>query len=131
MKFKNIRLNFTITNNMLNNLTRIAAAKEIIDHAFILPQWELKLRKEALILDAHHSTRIEGNTLTFEEVSKLAQGRKIMASRREKDEVLNYLSVLTSLEKYSKMKLASPLLKKIHKIVTQNTLEKPEYCGKY
>ena len=68
-------LTYAITNGILHDLKSIAAAKQIIDSAFILPQWEVKLRETALLSDAHHSTSIEGNTLTLEQVSRLAKGR--------------------------------------------------------
>ncbi|GAJ19318.1 unnamed protein product, partial [marine sediment metagenome] len=35
---------------------------------------EVKLRREAIIKMAHHSTSIEGNPLTFEQVKKLLIG---------------------------------------------------------
>ena len=99
---KAVKLNFTITPAILDGIKKISAAKEIIDNAYILPQWEIKLREDALLSDTHHSTKIEGNTLTLEQVSRLAKGRSVMASRKEKQEVLNYLHVLSSIEKYSK-----------------------------
>jgi Fic family protein len=46
-----------------------------------------------LIRAAHASTAIEDNPLTLKEVSNLAQGRKVTAAKRAKQEVLNYLNV--------------------------------------
>lgn len=60
----------------------------------------MALRREALIRTTYASTAIEGNFLTLEEVSKLVKGRKITATRRAKQEVLNYLKVLENIEKY-------------------------------
>ena len=84
---------FTITFKILNNLTKTAAAKAVIDNAYI----KVALRRQALILNAHASTAIEGNPLSLEEVSELAKGRDIMATRKAKDKALNYLKVLESL----------------------------------
>ena len=56
------------------------------------------LKEDVKIKEA--STAIEGNPLSLEEVSKLAQGRKVTATRRAKQEVLNYLNVLENIEKY-------------------------------
>jgi len=72
----------------------ISSAREIILNAYLVPKWEISLRRDALIRAAHASTAIEGNPLTLEEVSQLAQGRKITATRKAQQEVLNYLRVL-------------------------------------
>ena len=69
-------------------------------NAYLVPKWEVSLRREALIRATHASTAIEGNPLTFEEVSQLALGRKVTATRRAKQEVLNYLNVLEHIERY-------------------------------
>ncbi|MDW7727954.1 MAG: hypothetical protein SCH70_12745 [Candidatus Methanoperedens sp.] len=63
-------------------------------NAYLVPKWEVSLRREALIKAAHASTAIEGNPLTLEEVSQLAQGRKVTATRKAQQEVLNYLRFL-------------------------------------
>ena len=47
-------------------------------------------------------TSNRGNSLTLEEVSKLAQGRKVTATRRAKQKVPNYLNVLKNIDKYQK-----------------------------
>jgi len=40
---------FTITNKVLNNLTDIATARGIILNSPLIPQWEVSLRKDAII----------------------------------------------------------------------------------
>ena len=92
--------NFKYNQRIVNNLLKITQARETILSAKLIPKWEVSLRRDALIRSAHASTAIEGNKLTLEEVSQLAQGRKITATRKEKQEVLNYLQVLTNIEKY-------------------------------
>ncbi len=91
---------FNYTHKIVNNLVEITSARELILNAYLVPKWEISLRREALIRAAHASTAIEGNPLSLEEVSKLAQGRKVTATRRTKQEVLNYLNVLENIEKY-------------------------------
>ena len=71
---------YTITHPILNHLTQIARAREVIAHAHLIPKWEISLRRDALIRQAHASTSIEGNPLTLQQVSDLARGRKIMAT---------------------------------------------------
>ena len=115
---------FKYTHRTVNNLTKITQAREVILNAKIIPKWEISLRREALIRSAHSSTAIEGNKLTLEEVSQLALGRKIMATRKEKQEVLNYLNVLQNIKDYQNDgKITEKLLLKLHKDITKETLD--------
>jgi len=124
--------NFKYTHKIVNNLVKIASAREIILNSYLIPKWEVSLRREALIRAAHASTAIEGNPLTLEEVSQLAQGRKIMATRKAKQEVLNYIKVLENIEKYPDQGLITErILLDLHNDVTRETLENPEYEGQY
>ena len=117
---------FKYTHRTVNNLTKITQAREVILNAKIIPKWEISLRREALIRSAHSSTAIEGNKLTLEEVSQLALGRKIMATRKEKQEVLNYLNVLQNIKDYQNDgKVTEKLLLKLHKDITKETLDLP------
>jgi Fic family protein len=117
---------FTYNQRIVNNLLKITQARDIILNAKIIPKWEISLRREALIRSAHSSTAIEGNKLTLEEVSQLALGRKIMATRKEKQEVLNYLNVLQNIQDYQNDgKVTEKLLLKLHKDITKETLDLP------
>ena len=68
-------------------LTAIAEAKGIIDRAKILPQQELRLRRQAIIRMTHHSTEIEGNGLDIKQVEALYAKKKIDAPDRDIYEV--------------------------------------------
>ena len=61
---------FTYTTHIVNNLLKITSAREIILHAYLVPKWDVALRKEALVRTAHSSTSIEGNRLTEELLTK-------------------------------------------------------------
>ncbi|MCD6124121.1 Fic family protein [bacterium] len=124
--------NFSYTHNIVNNLVEITSARELILNAYLVPKWEISLRREALIRAAHASTAIEGNPLTLEEVSQLARGRKVVAARRAKQEVLNYLNVLEHIEKYQENGIVKEEhILNLHKDITKETLENPEWEGKY
>ncbi|MBI2342881.1 MAG: Fic family protein [Deltaproteobacteria bacterium] len=121
---------YQISDKIVNHLTEIAVAREIVEKARLVPKWEIFLRREALIHSAHSSTHIEGNSLTLEEVSQLALGREISAIRKDKQEVLNYLQVLSNLEKYiPKEKFAIQLILQIHKDLVKKTLNRSEDEG--
>ena len=124
--------NFNYTNKIVKNLVDIASAREVVLNSYLIPKWEVSLRKDALIRATHASTAIEGNPLTIEEVSQLAGGRKVMAARKAEVEVLNYLRVLEKIEKYmEKEKITEKSILKLHKDISREILENPEYEGRY
>ncbi|HDI82272.1 MAG TPA: hypothetical protein ENF18_00590, partial [candidate division WOR-3 bacterium] len=132
MREKVFKPKFRYTHEIVNNLIEITSAREIILNAYLVPKWEVSLRREALIRATHASTAIEGNPLTLEEVSRLAQGRKVTATKRAKQEVLNYLNVLENIEKYQeKGRIEEKHILSLHKAITKDTLENPEWEGKY
>ena len=123
---------FTISRKILANLTQIAAAREVILHAYLVPRWEVELRKEALVRSAHSSTSIEGNRLSRDQVSELAAGRKIMAGRKDRQEVQNYLHVLGHLAGYSeKGRITEGSILGIHRDLTKEVLDDSRDCGTY
>ena len=123
---------YSITPDILNNLIKTAEAKAVVDNAYLVPKWEVVLRREALIKNAHASTAIEGNPLSLEQVSELAMGRDIMATRKAKAEVLNYLKVLEDLPGLAEDgKITEKVILKIHRLLTKDVLENPEDSGVY
>ncbi|MBI2472718.1 MAG: Fic family protein [Planctomycetes bacterium] len=124
--------NFQYTHKIVNSLTQISAAREIILSSPLVPKWEVTLRREAIIRSAHSSTSIEGNRLSLEQVSDLAYGREVMATRKDKQEVLNYLGVLENTDKLTDgKKITEKNILNIHKKLTQGTLDNPSDCGTY
>ena len=106
------------------------AGREIIEQAKLIPKWELKLKKEARIHNAHSSTSIEGNNLTLDQVAALAEKKDVTAMAKDKDEVLNYLKALDSIPKYAGKKIINTeLLLKAHKTLTFGTLRDQKDCG--
>ncbi|GAH26075.1 unnamed protein product, partial [marine sediment metagenome] len=70
---------------------------------------------------AHHSTSIEGNPLTLEQVKKLLIGNKIAAWEKDKNEVLNYVRVLEYIDKLGEKKvkeITEDIILKIHQLNT-------------
>lgn len=123
---------FRYTHKIVNLLTKISTARELIFNSPLIPKWEVTIRKEAIIHSAHSSTSIEGNRLSLEEVSELSQGREVTASRKDKQEVLNYLNVLEGLGKLTDGKqITEKNILNIHKMVTKDTLENSADCGIY
>jgi Fic family protein len=121
---------YTITDKILNNISQITAARTVIEHSKLIPKWELSLKREARIHNAHSSTSIEGNRLTFEQVKALAEKKEVIVSSKDKQEVLNYLEALDEIPKYAaKKSINTELFLNIHKTVTKATLKDPKDCG--
>lgn len=124
--------NYKITDKILHHITEITLANEFIKNAQLIPKWEISLRRDALIHSAHSSTHIEGNSLSLEEVSQLALGRDISAIRKDKQEVLNYLNVLSNIKKYCPEKKCSiNQLLRIHNDIVKKTMNRSEDEGEF
>lgn len=126
------RPNFSYNDRIVNNLLEIHSIKDFIVNAPLVVEMEVSLKKDALLKSAHHSTAIEGNPLTLNQVSKLAKGIKINAKRKAKQEVLNYLKVLENLDKYSENgKITENTILQLHEDITHYTLEYTYLEGHY
>jgi len=121
---------FTITSKILNNLTKIAEIKAIVERSKILPKRESLLRRSAVIKMAHTSTSIEGNLLAEFEVEKVLSGKKISASQKQIAEVINFEKALVALNNLSQDK-RFPQKKDIftlHKFVIKGLVD-DQKCG--
>lgn len=121
---------YSLTNSITSNIALIAEAKNFIEKAKIIPTSEIKLQKMALIRMSQGSTAIEGNILNQKQVENILANKKIDAPNRDIFEVKNYLSALKYIASFVKKnrKISSKTILKIHRLVTQNTLD-PEYSG--
>jgi Fic family protein len=121
---------YTITDKILNNLTAIAAAREVIEQAHLVPKWEAKLRRQALLRNTHSSTAIEGNKLTLEQVEALAEGKDVAAISKDRKEALNYLEALENIPSFTekgKFKIAGLL--NIHRMITRDVMQNSTDSG--
>ena len=123
---------YTVTDKILNNLTVIASSREFIEQAYLVPKWEAKLRRQALLHNTHSSTAIEGNKLSLEQVEALAEGKDIIATNKDKQEVLNYLEALEkipALAEKGKIRVADML--NIHRIITKDVMQNSADSGAF
>lgn len=142
--------NFNITNNLLTYVSRIEAAKALIDNAALVPAWEAKFRDDAMSRTVHYGTKIEGNDLTQEQADQLvkldiqdgfqdsktaAERAGIIARERDVQEVINYRQVLEWINNWQDYisdpkALNEGILKQLHKLTMQRLID-PEYIGNY
>ncbi len=121
---------YIITDKTLNNLTHTASAREIIEQSHLVPKWEAKLRRQAILHNTHSSTAIEGNKLTLEQVEALAGGKDVIATKKDKQEVLNYLEALEKIPRLAKkghIKIDDLLA--MHRMIAKGTLENESDSG--
>lgn len=126
---------FTITNEILANIGLIEAAREVIENAPLIPLYESRFVKDALVRTVHYGTHLEGNDLTIGEVKRTIEGETIIARERDIQEVINYRNVVSFIEQAGrsqneKKKYAEAMLKKIHSLTCQRLL-KEEQTGAY
>ena len=61
---------FRITNRMTTELTRIERARGFLEAARLSEDWLATMRSRAFLLEAHHTTHIEGTRLTLEQAER-------------------------------------------------------------
>jgi Fic family protein len=82
---------FTITNRMTAAITRIERARGFLEAAQLSDDWVREMGDRALILEAHHTTHIEGTRLTFDQSERLWRGEAVPeADPDDVRELLNY-----------------------------------------
>ena len=82
---------FLITNSIARDLTTIERARGFFQAATLSDQWIARMSERALLLEAYHSTHIEGTQLTFEQSEILLAGGTVEgASPDDVRELLNY-----------------------------------------
>ena len=81
-----------------------------------------ELRRHAVARSVHYSTRIEGNTLTLEQVKSLLRGRQIAAPVSQQQEALNYREAMQYVQVVANApspRISEETVKTIHFLVTK------------
>ena len=82
---------FTITNAIAAALTRIERARGFLEAATLSDEWVRAMGERALLLEAHHTTHIEGTQLTLDQAERLMMGESVPeADPDDARELLNY-----------------------------------------
>lgn len=82
---------FTITNLIANTLTTIERARGFLEAAVFSEEWLAKMQNNALVLEAHYTTHIEGTQLTLDQSKQLWAGQHIRGvNPDDRKELLNY-----------------------------------------
>jgi Fic family protein len=115
---KNFKPIFTITNPITAGLTRIERARGFLEAASLSENWVREMGNRALVLEAHHTTHIEGTRLTLEQAERLWQGDSVPeADPDDVKELLNYRKAFDFVSEYVKSgdQITEGLVREIHK----------------
>jgi Fic family protein len=108
---------FTITNPIAAALTRIERARGFLDAAKLSEEWIRRMGERALVLEAHHTTHIEGTELTLEQSERLLAGQDVPdVDPDDVRELLNYRGAFEFVSGYlgSGGPITEALIREIH-----------------
>jgi len=125
---------FTITNGITANLTRIERAVGFMSAARLSDDWIRDMQANALTLEAHHTTHIEGTQLTLEQATQLLAGQTIPeADPDDVRELLNYQIAFDLVAEYvgSDEPITEALIREIHKRLVKDVRGGSATPGQY
>lgn len=109
---------FTITNRITNSLTQIERARGFLEATTLSSEWIQEMRARAVLLEAHHTTHIEGTRLSLEDAERLWAGEKVPeADPDDVRELLNFRKAFDLVAEYlnSGEPISEGLIRQIHK----------------
>lgn len=108
----------SITNQIANDLTAIERARGFLEAATLSDEWVAKMQNQALILEAHHTTHIEGTQLTIEQSEQIWKGQHLdEVNPNDARELLNYRKAFNLVASYvgAGEPITEGLIREIHK----------------
>lgn len=125
---------FTITNAIAAALTQIERARGFLEAATLSEEWVRSMGERALVLEAHHTTHIEGTQLTLEQSERLMAGETVPeADPDDARELLNYRSAFEFVSEYleSGAPVTEGLVREIHKRLVEGVRGGAAAPGQY
>ena len=125
---------FTTTHAITAALTRIERARGFLDAAKLSEDWIGRMQRRALVLEAHHTTHIEGTQLTLEQSERILAGKKVQGARPDDaKELLNYKKAFELVSDYleSGEPITEALIRQIHKRLVQSVRGNKASPGEY
>jgi Fic family protein len=109
---------FTISIPVATALTAIERTRGFLEAAQLSKDWIAKMQARALILEAHHTTHIEGTHLSLDQSERLIAGEKISnVDSEDVKELLNYRRAFDFVSDYvfSGGLITEGLIREIHR----------------
>ena len=110
---------FTITPRINKALVEIERVRGFLDAVKLKDDWIVDMQREALILEAHHSTHIEGTALSLEQAQDILEGKKLKGINMDDErELLNYKKAMDFISKYlgKDDPITVGIIRELHKI---------------
>ena len=125
---------FRITNTVAGDLTRIERARGFLEAARLSEDWIAGMQQRALVLEAHHTTHIEGTELTLGQSERLLAGEKLSGVKADDArEVINYRQAFDLVADYlgSGEPVTEGLIREIHKRLVRGVRGNTASPGEY
>lgn len=125
---------FTITNKITTGLTQIERARGFLEAATLSEDWVREMGRRALVLEAHHTTHIEGTRLTLDQAERLWEGGSVPeADPDDAREFLNYRKAFDFVSEYlaSGDPITEGLIREIHKRLVEGVRGSSAAPGQY
>lgn len=104
-------------------MLEIERARGFLDAAKLKGDWIKEMQSAALILEAHHSTHIEGTQLTLSDAQKILAGKHVEGVRPDdRQELMNYKDAMDFVSEYLDIRseITEDIIKGIHKILVKD-----------
>lgn len=109
---------FKISNKTASALTAVERTRGFLEAAVLSQEWLEKMQNKALILEAHHTTHIEGTQLTLKKSEQLWSGQHLSdVDADDARELLNYRDAFELVSNYVGHggTITEGLIREIHK----------------
>jgi len=125
---------FTITSTTTAALAKIERARGFLDAAKLSADWIAEMQARALVLEAHHTTHIEGTHLTVEQSERLLDNQPVPeANPEDTRELLNYRIAFDFVAGYlgSGEPITEGIIREIHKLLVKDVRGNSASPGEY
>ena len=125
---------FTVTLPLTTLLTSIERTRGFLEAAKLSEDWVAKMQARALVLEAHHTTHIEGTHLSLDQSEKLLAGKTMPgADAEDVKELLNYRQAFDFVTNYvlSQGPITEGLIREIHRQLVEGVRRNSADTGKY
>ncbi len=113
---------YTIKDGINKALVEIERVRGFLDAVKLKDEWFADMQKEALIIESHHSTHIEGTALTLEQAKSILEGKKLTGVNRDDErELLNYKDAMEFVSKYlgKDDPITEGIMRELHKMTVE------------
>ena len=125
---------FTITVSIATALNSIERTRGFLEAANLSEDWVAKMQNRALILEAHHTTHIEGTHLNLDQSKRIIAGEDVFnVDSDDKKELLNYKKAFDFFSEYvsSQGSITEGLIREIHRRLVQDVRGNAAQPGEY